>query len=146
MTATSVLLSQLIVILLTARGCGWLLKHFGQPSVIGEMAAGVVLGPICFGALFPEWHATLFPPAAMAGLSALATLGLVLFMFVVGLEIRIDRSVRAQVMARILKERGMTHTAFGQLSLSSAAVVDLFAWGLLAVVVPCAARTVASGR
>jgi Kef-type K+ transport system membrane component KefB len=189
MTATSVLLLQLIVILLTARGCGWLLKHFGQPSVIGEMAAGVVLGPICFGALFPELHATLFPPAAMAGLSALATLGLVLFMFVVGLEIRIERSVRAQVrasgcvgffsvavpltlglavapflhpalapagvgfwpfalfvasalsitafpvMARILKERGMTHTAFGQLSLSSAAVVDLFAWGLLAVVV-----------
>jgi Kef-type K+ transport system membrane component KefB len=43
MTATSVLLLQLLVILLTARACGWLLKHFGQPSVIGEMAAGVVL-------------------------------------------------------------------------------------------------------
>jgi len=78
---TAVLLLQLVVILLTARGCGWLLKHLGQPSVVGEMAAGLVLGPICLGALLPQAHARLFAGPSLQGLSALATVGLVLFMF-----------------------------------------------------------------
>src|SRR5580765_988308 len=96
---TAVLLLQLVVILLTARGCGWLLKHLGQPSVVGEMAAGLVLGPICLGALLPQAHARLFAGPSLQGLSALATVGLVLFMFVVGLELRAQSGVRAQVKA-----------------------------------------------
>jgi len=190
--ATTSLLLQLIVILLTARACGWLLKHVGQPSVVGEMAAGMVLGPLVMGALFPTLHAELFSKASLAGLSALSTVGLVLFMFVIGLELRPQGSLRLQlraagavgllsiaaplamglaispmlhsamapagvafwpfalfigaalsitafpVMARILKDRGQSHTAFGQLSLSAAAVVDAFAWILLALVVAMA--------
>ena len=186
------LLLQLIVILATARACGWVLRHFGQPAVVGEMAAGLILGPIVMGALFPTLHAQLFSKASLAGLTSLSTLGLVLFMFVVGLELRAQEGVRAQlrsagyvgvlsviaplvlgiaispalyptlapagvgfwpfalfmaaalsitafpVMARILKDRGMTRTSFGQLSLSSAAVVDVFAWILLAFVVALA--------
>ena len=53
----SPLLLQLVIILAVARGCGLLLRHVGQPPVIGEMAAGLVLGPIVFGAWFPQFHA-----------------------------------------------------------------------------------------
>jgi Kef-type K+ transport system membrane component KefB len=98
MSTTSLLL-QLIVILFTARACGWLLKHVGQPSVVGEMAAGMLLGPVVMGTLFPSLHADLFSKGSLAGLSALSTVGLVLFMFVIGLELRPHRSVRQQVRA-----------------------------------------------
>jgi Kef-type K+ transport system membrane component KefB len=188
MSATSLLL-QLIVILATARACGWVLRYVGQPAVVGEMAAGLMLGPVVMGALFPSLHAQLFSRESLQGLSSLSTLGLVLFMFVVGLELRASEGVRAQlrsagfvgvlsivvpaalgvaiapalhpslapagvgfwpfalfiaaalsitafpVMARILKDRAMTRTPFGQLSLGAAAVVDVFAWILLAFVV-----------
>ena len=87
MTTTTLLL-QLIVILGVARACGWLLRHLGQPQVVGEMAAGLILGPAVMGLQLPELHAQLFAKPLLGGLNALATLGLVLFMFVVGLEIR----------------------------------------------------------
>ncbi len=82
------LLLQLCVILLLARLCGLLLRVLGQPMVIGEMAAGILLGPVVFGALAPQLHAQLFPPASLAALSSLSTLGVVLFMFIVGAELR----------------------------------------------------------
>jgi len=185
----SPLLLQLVVILATARLCGLLLRHLGQPPVIGEMAAGIVLGPIVLGSVFPQFHATLFSADSLPALSSLSMLGLVLFMFIVGLELRAPEGVRAQlrsagwvgvlsvlapmalgigiapwlhpgmapagvgfwpfalfmaaamsitafpIMARILKERGMTHTRIGQLSLSAAAIADVFAWIMLALVV-----------
>src|SRR5690554_3720965 len=185
----SPLLLQLVVIIATARACGLLLRLFGQPPVIGEMAAGIVLGPIVFGALFPQFHGRLFAPESLSALSSLATLGLVLFMFIVGVELRTPEGVRAQlksagwvgvlsvlapaaagvaispalhpslapegvafwpfalfmaaamsitafpILARILKERNITHTRLGQLSLGSAAIADVLAWILLALVV-----------
>ncbi|UHQ20353.1 cation:proton antiporter [Lysobacter sp. KIS68-7] len=184
----SLLLLQLVVILVVARACGMLLKYLGQPAVIGEMAAGIVLGPIVFGALAPDVHAELFAKSSLAGLSSLSMLGLVLFMFIVGAELRAPEGVRAQiksagfvgvlgvvlpmaaglaispflhplapagvgfwpfalfmaaamsitafpVMARILKDRGLTQTRIGRLSLGSAAIADVFAWIMLAVVV-----------
>ena len=96
MSTTSLLL-QLIVILTTARACGWLLRYLGQPSVVGEMAAGLMPGPVVMGALFPALHARLFSKASLDGLWSLSTLGLVLFMFVVGLELRAHQGVRAQI-------------------------------------------------
>ena len=69
----SLLLLQLVIILATARGCGMLLRHFGQPQVIGEMAAGIVLGPIVLGALLPDFHAQLFAKDSLPALSALST-------------------------------------------------------------------------
>jgi Kef-type K+ transport system membrane component KefB len=86
--ATALLLLQLCVILLVARLCGLVLRALGQPMLIGEMAAGLLLGPIVFGALFPALHQQLFPVASRAALSALSTLGVVLFMFIVGAEMR----------------------------------------------------------
>ena len=64
----SPLLLQLVIILATARVCGLLLRYVGQPPVIGEMAAGLVLGPIVFGTLFPEFHAELFAPDSLPAL------------------------------------------------------------------------------
>ena len=60
----SLLLLQLVVILAAARACGLVLRYFGQPAVICEMAAGLVLGPIVFGALAPEPSPVTPPPYA----------------------------------------------------------------------------------
>lgn len=96
---TGLLLLQIAVILVVARLCGLLLARLGQPPVIGEMAAGLLLGPVVFGAALPDLHAALFPAASLPALSALATLGLVLFMFVIGAELRAPDGARAQVVA-----------------------------------------------
>ncbi len=187
--AHSPLLLQLVVILGAARVLGLVLRVFGQPPVIGEMAAGIVLGPVVFGALAPQLHAHIFEPSTLGALSSLSQLGLVLFMFIVGAELRLPMGVRKQlvaaswigvlsvvvpmalgllvavplhptlapqgvtfwpfalfmaaamsitafpVMARILKERDMTQTTIGRLSLTGAAVADVFAWLMLALVV-----------
>ena len=186
--AHSPLLLQLVVILGTARILAMLLRWLGQPPVIGEMIAGIVLGPVVFGALAPHLHVLVFPKASLGALDGLSQIGLVLFMFIVGAELRMPQGARRQiataslvgtcsvllpmalgmaiapalyarfapagvgfwtfalfmaasmaitafpVMARILKERTMTHTPVGQLSLASAAIADVFAWIMLAIV------------
>jgi Kef-type K+ transport system membrane component KefB len=183
------LLLQLTVILVTARVLALLLQRFGQPPVIGEMLAGLALGPILFGAIAPALHADLFPAGGLAPLEGLSQLGLVLFMFIVGVELRAPAGARRQiaaagwigtlgvvlpmllglliapllharfapagvgqwpfamfmaasmaitafpVLARILKDSGMTRSPIGQLALASTAVADVLAWGVLAFVV-----------
>ncbi len=93
------LLMQLVVILVAARLCGLALQAFGQPPVIGEMVAGVALGPMVFGAALPEVHAALFPPESLPALEHAGTLGLVLFVFLIGAEMRAPEGLRAQLIA-----------------------------------------------
>lgn len=81
---------QLAVVLVACRLVGWIAKRFGQPPVVGEMVAGVALGPSLLGVLAPSWQAALFPSASRPILFCGAQLGLVLYMFVVGLEFRFD--------------------------------------------------------
>ena len=194
MTPTLLLLVQLLVVVVVARLCGRLLRWVGQPPVIGEMAAGLVLGPMVLGAWLPDTHAALFPAASMPALSALASLGVVFFMFVVGLELRAPAGTRAQVrtafsvgglgivlpltlglaiapllypdyapngvafwpfalfiaaamsvtafpvLARILKDRGMTRTTPGYLALTAAVIDDACVWVFLALVLMLAGR------
>ena len=83
----SLLLAQLGVILLVCRVAGAAVRRIGQPAVVGEMLAGILLGPSLLGWIAPEWSAALFPAASLGFLSALAQVGLVLFMFLVGLEL-----------------------------------------------------------
>ncbi len=97
--ALATLLLQLAVILVAARLCGLALERVGQPPVIGEMAAGVLLGPMVFGAALPQLQAALFPPASLRGLEWVSTLGLVLFVFLVGAEMRAPGGLRAQLTA-----------------------------------------------
>ena len=187
--AHSPLLLQLVVILGCARIVGLILRYFGQPMVIGEMIAGLLLGPAVFGVIAPHLQSTLFERSSLPELDAVSQLGLVLFMFIVGAELRLPRGAKAQitaagwigvlsvllpmglgfaaavplhpllappgvsflpfalfmaasmsitafpVMARILKDRGETQTRIGRLSLTGAAVADVFSWVMLAIVV-----------
>jgi Kef-type K+ transport system membrane component KefB len=182
------LLLQIAVVIVAARATGWLFRRLGQPQVVGEMAAGILLGPSLLGWVAPGVSALLFPPASMALLGLLSQVGVLLFMFLVGLELdpkllrgqgRIavvtshasiiapfmlgaalalllyprlsDASVSFTgfalfmgaamsvtafpVLARILLERRLTNTRIGTMTLACAAVDDVTAWTILAVVV-----------
>ena len=80
------LLLQVFMIIAVARIVGYAARQLGQPSVIGEMAAGILLGPSLFGAIAPGVFAWLFPPASLAFLNVLAQIGVILFLFGVGLD------------------------------------------------------------
>lgn len=82
-----VLLLQIITIILVARLFSYIFKAIGQPSVIGEIVAGIVLGPSLVGAYFPEISRFIFPAASLANLGIMSQVGLILFMFVVGMEL-----------------------------------------------------------
>ena len=77
---------QLTVILAVCRVVGWLGRFAGQTQVVSEMIAGVLLGPSLFRLIAPEAQQWLFPKASMPVLYAISQLGLVLYMFMVGLE------------------------------------------------------------
>jgi Kef-type K+ transport system membrane component KefB len=82
---------QMAVIVAACRAMGWLVKRFfDQPQVVGEMIAGVILGPSLFGLLAPELQATLFPKETKSVLFVGAQLGVGLYMFLVGLGFRSD--------------------------------------------------------
>ena len=83
---TSLYLLQIPVIVAAARGAGWLLEKLGQPRVVGEMLAGILLGPSLLGWLAPGLSAALFPPESLSALSAFSQIGLVFFLFLVGIE------------------------------------------------------------
>lgn len=83
----SILLIQIIAVLLIVRLFGFLFKHIGQPGVIGEIVAGIVLGPSVLGYFFPDVFQALFPPESLTNLELLSQVGLVLFMFVIGMEL-----------------------------------------------------------
>ncbi|MEU9634594.1 cation:proton antiporter [Streptomyces tendae] len=179
---TVLLLLDLSLILLVAQLAGRVARALGQPAVIGELVAGILMGPTLFhGAV----STALFPADIQPYLSALANVGLVLFMFMVGLEFDFTRlrgfgrvtgvtalssalvpfalgvllalhlltshrsaddlgfvlffgvamSITAfPVLARILVDRSMNKTLVGSLALSAAAVCDLAAWAMLALV------------
>lgn len=81
---------QLAFILLVIRLVGMLAKKIGQPQVVGEMIAGVLMGPSLFGALLPDWQAQLFPKPSITIIYAVSQVGLVLYMFLVGAEFNVD--------------------------------------------------------
>ena len=196
----------LVVIVVLARLLGRLAVKVGQPAVVGEIVAGILLGPSLLGALPGDLVPKLFPPDIRPFLQVLAQLGLVLFMFLVGLEVdlafirgreRIAVSVSVAsillpfslgallawfihaghdlvvdekgtqhpvsllaftlflgvamsitafpVLARILAERGMHRIPTGVLALACAAVDDVLAWTLLAVVVTVVSATTITG-
>jgi Kef-type K+ transport system membrane component KefB len=182
------LLLQIGVVLVAARGCGLLFRSIRQPQVVGEMAAGILLGPSLLGWIAPEASATLFPPESLAHLNTLSQIGVLLLMFLVGLELDpkllrgrghaalvtshvsiiapfflgsvlalhlypqlSDASVPFHgfalfmgaamsvtafpVLARILAERNLTRTKLGAVATACAAVDDVTAWSILAVVI-----------
>jgi Kef-type K+ transport system membrane component KefB len=184
----SILLLQLIVIIVVAKLFGAIFRRIGQPPVMGEMVAGIVLGPSVLGWVWPAAAAFLFPSHSMTTLGVLSQVGVVLFMFIVGMELDLDHlrekasaaimvshasiivpfllgaalaltlfpalatpgttftpfglflgiamSITAfPVLARILKDRQLTQLPLGTTALACAAVDDVTAWCILAVVV-----------
>lgn len=83
----AILLLQIITIILIARVFGLFFRKIGQPSVIGEIVAGIVLGPSVLGYYFPEFSGFLFPASSLPNLGVMSQIGLILFMFVVGMEL-----------------------------------------------------------
>lgn len=182
------ILLQIAAILLLGRLLGRLLRRIGQPTVIAEIVAGIALGPSILGLVSPDALDALFPKDSLATLGIVSQIGLVFFMFLVGLEfdpkllqgqarssIAISNagilvpfllglglaipfhpilapegvailpfslflgtamSVTAfPVLARILTERRLIRTRVGAIALAAAAVDDVTAWCLLALVV-----------
>jgi len=96
----AMLLLQIVVILLVVRLFLVLTARFGQPPVIGEILAGVLLGPSLLGFLLPEVSSWLFPSASLGNLHLLSQVGLILFMFIMGMELDI-RVLRTQAKATV---------------------------------------------
>src|SRR4051812_24336381 len=90
----AVLFIQFAVILAACRALGWAFARLRQPLVVAEMVAGFLLGPSLFGALLPSLHARVFPAGSLHSLYVLSQIGLVLYMFSVGLEFRLDLVTR----------------------------------------------------
>ena len=83
----AILLAQIITIIFVARFFGWIFRKIGQPSVIGEIIAGIALGPSLLGLYFPEFSSALFPIQSLGNLQFLSQIGLILFMFIIGIEL-----------------------------------------------------------
>jgi Kef-type K+ transport system membrane component KefB len=83
----AVLILQIISIILVSRIFGFIFNKIGQPTVIGEIVAGIVLGPSVVGLFFPEFSVFLFPQNSLPNLQFLSQVGLILFMFVIGMEL-----------------------------------------------------------
>jgi Kef-type K+ transport system membrane component KefB len=81
-------------ILLVARVLGWVFQRIGQPRVIGEMTAGILLGPSVFGRFFPAAFHYVLPSSSFPTITVLSQLGLLLFMFVVGLEVDLAHTLK----------------------------------------------------
>ncbi len=187
---THVLLA-LVVIILCARGLGWAFRRFGQPSVVGEMIAGILLGPSLLGQVLPGTFGYLFPNQMAPYLSVIANIGVILYMFLVGVELNtnllrrrthtsiatshasivapfllgsaialwlypiystsdvhfvvfalfmgVSMSVTAfPVLARVVTDRRMQEHPLGATALACAAIDDVTAWCLFALVVSVA--------
>src|SRR5437868_11616307 len=96
---TGQILLQLIVILIVVQIFGYLCKQIGQQWVIGEILAGLALGPSLLGALWPNLESHVFPVSTLPTLQTLGDIGLILYMFSLGTrldtQILVSKSRRA---------------------------------------------------
>ena len=93
------LLAQIAVVVLVTMGCAWAAANLGQSRVIGEIIGGILLGPSVLGRLAPSLSQHLFPKASLGAMEELSTVGLILFLFMVGMELDDRQLVRQRVTA-----------------------------------------------
>jgi Kef-type K+ transport system membrane component KefB len=108
----SLLIFQMSVVLLMSLACGRIARVFGQARVIGEMFGGILIGPSVFGRLAPTLFAQLFPKASLGPLESLSTVGLILFLFLVGSELDYEH-LRRQKATAILASLASIALPFG---------------------------------
>jgi K+:H+ antiporter len=94
--AVQSILLQLVVIVVAARLIAWIGKRFGQAEVVGEMLAGILLGPSLFGYLAPDAFSYIFATSNGPVFSGFAQVGLVLLMFQIGLEFELSAAITAK--------------------------------------------------
>ena len=111
----AILLLQIIVIIGFARFFGFLFKKIGQPAVIGEIVAGIVLGPSIIGSFFPEINHFLFPAASLGSLNFISQIGLILFMFIIGMELDL---------------KAISKQAYGAVIISHASIIIPYTLGM----------------
>jgi Kef-type K+ transport system membrane component KefB len=100
MDTTAHLLLVLAVVIVLGRLTAWLFAHIGQPPVIGEVIAGIAIGPSVLGQVVPDGPVWLLPPDVAPYLREIAQLGVILYMFLVGLELNLSR-VRQQAVPAV---------------------------------------------
>lgn len=120
------LLLQVIAILLCCRFLGWVFMKIGQPTVVGEIIAGIVLGPSILGYWFPEIFEFLFPAHSLDNISLLSQFGLILFMFAIGMELDLTE-VRSKLKETILISHTSTIVPFFLGMLTAYFVYDNYA-------------------
>jgi Kef-type K+ transport system membrane component KefB len=86
-SSIGILLLQILIILMVCRVVGLLFKKIGQPSVIGEIMAGIILGPFVLGRFFPQVSSFIFPEESFSNIQILSQFGLILFMFTIGMDL-----------------------------------------------------------
>jgi len=116
--AMIILLLQVIVVVGAARLAGGLARKIGQPAVVGEMAAGILLGPSFLGLAFPSVQGLIFPPSSLGGLRMLSQVGVILFLFVVGLDLDVSHLRRKAHAAVLVSHAGIVIPFFLGLSFS----------------------------
>lgn len=125
-SSIGILLLQIITILLTCRLFGWLFVKIGQPTVIGEIVAGIFLGPSVLGNLMPETSAFLFPTESLVNINMLSQFGLILFMFAIGMELNMTE-VKKKLNETILISHTSTIVPFFFGMLTAYFVYDKYA-------------------
>ncbi|KAB1910344.1 cation:proton antiporter [Micromonospora tulbaghiae] len=101
------LLMAIVVVVVASKIAGRLVTRIGQPAVIGEIAAGIVLGPSVLGALWPDATGTLLPASVLPQIGILGQLGVVLFVFLAGLEIDAARLRGQESLAVVVSHVGI---------------------------------------
>lgn len=95
----TLLLTQMAIVLTMTVTCGWLALKVGQARVIGEIIGGILVGPSVFGRFAPHLSATIFPISSLGPFETLSTVGLVLFLFLIGMELDYEQLYRQRVTA-----------------------------------------------
>jgi Kef-type K+ transport system membrane component KefB len=103
----TLLLIQMCTVLLTALFCGWGARRLRQPRVIGEIVGGILIGPSVFGRFAPDASARLFPQNSLGAFEVLSTIGLVLFLFLIGSELDYEHLRRQQGTALLASAMGI---------------------------------------
>ena len=98
---------QFIVIIVATRLVGTLFARCGQPAVIGEITAGILVGPTLFGWLWPAGFGFLFPAPSLGTLQLFSQIGVCVFMFVIGLELDLSQIRRSARSALVISGAGI---------------------------------------